>query len=420
MSVLLPEIDAAPWHRMFHAYGIATNTPGHLKALTANDPAAWSAAVKHLFSAEIHQGTPWPSTATTAVCVARLLAEGHIADPETQASVLHFLRAVAEAGDLGADADAARARAYPDDDSAIADWLERYLAVGDDDESLWSDETDIADLLIVRAAVDCHDAMPVLLPHVLTLTDSPDPRVRSAAYSAAAILTRHPDTVTWCEPLAAAWSERARVGVAEDVDERATLVMALGEIDAAPREFLTDPWLIVRGCAALAPALADDAAAHDVLADLIANPQAFDAGFARKPRQFPMWPRYQLIRAACERIDDEQRLIPGIGAITPGTNWFASQHDIEPYLHRLFPDGWPEIAHRTSGQRALARVIAHADDLWKPADGNRGAALARLRLPKERDAWLHLADTSKRPGSDTAEDAEDTVSDWGGGVRSRG
>lgn len=403
MSTLLSEIDAKPWHRMFHAYGVATNTPGHLKALAGSDADARSAAIEHLFSAEIHQGTPWPSTATTAVFVGRLLAEGLVADPTAQANLLNFLRVVAEAGDLGDGAAEARARAYPDDDSAINAWLDRYLATSDD-ESLWTDEMDTADLLMARAAVDCHDAMPLLLDPVLALTTSPEPRVRAAACGATAILTRHPDTAARRDELAAAWAEHART--TNDIDERAALVMALGEIDAAPHEFLTDPWLIVRGCAALAPALADDPAAHDVLADLIASPRAFDAGFTNTPPQFPMWPRYRLIQAACERIDDDQRLIAGIGGIAPAPGWFISGFEIEPYLSRFFAQGWPTLEQRTSGQRAMARLIAHADGLWKPTDGNRGVTLTRLGLPTDRDAWRHLADTPKQPGTYTADDIE--------------
>lgn len=403
MPALLTEIDAAPWHRMFHAYGVATNTPGHLRALAADDLMARSAALDHLLSAEIHQGTPWPSTATTAVLVARLLAERLVTDPATQVSLLSFLRAVAEAGDLGDGADEARARAYPHDDSAITAWLERYVAAGDDDESLWTDEMHTVDLLIARAAVDCHDAMPTLLSHVLALTETPEPRVRAAACGAAAILTRHPDTAAHREHLADAWTERARI--ADDIDERAALLMALGEIHAAPREFLTDPWLIVRGCAALAPALADDPHAHDVLADLITRPRAFDAGFTHTPPQFSMWPRYQLITAACERIPDEQRLIPGISAITPGSNWFTSGFEIEPYLRRLYPNGWPTLEQRTRAQRALARLIAHTDSLWNP-NGNRGATHIGLRLPTDRDAWLRLADTPHQPGAYSADDIE--------------
>lgn len=402
MSALLTDIDAAPWHRMFHAYGIATNTPGYLNALARDDPDARAAAIWHLFSVQIHQGTPWPSTATTALFTARLLAGGHVTEPETQVSLLNFLRAVAEASDLGFDADATRATAYPHDDRAINDWLERYLAAGDNDETLWTEEADTADLLLVRAAVDCYDAMPVMLNYILELCDAPEPRVYAAACSAAAILTRHPDITARRENLAPAWSERARA--TDDIDERAALVMALGEINAAPREFLTDPWLVVRGCAALAPALWDDPAAHDVLAELIAGPRAFDAGFARKPQQFPMHPRHRLIRAVCEQIDDEQLLIPGINAISHSTNWSASQGDIEPYLRRFFSNGWPELAQRTSGQRNLARLIAHADNLWRPADGNRSATLTRLRLPTDRDAWLHVANAPKQPGTYTADD----------------
>ena len=47
------EVD---WSDLVHAYGTATDTPGHLAALTSLDPSAFD----HLWGAVLHQGTIYP------------------------------------------------------------------------------------------------------------------------------------------------------------------------------------------------------------------------------------------------------------------------------------------------------------------------------------------------------------------------
>jgi len=124
------------------------------------------------------------------------------------------------------------------------------------------------------------------------------------------------------------------------VDERAALVLRLGELGAAPREFLADPWLVVRGCAALAPALAEDAAAHAVLVRIAESPRAFDAGFARVPPAFAGAPRCAVIEAACARVADAEALVDAVDALDVRRPW-GSGGDIAPFVERLFAGGWP-------------------------------------------------------------------------------
>jgi hypothetical protein len=63
----LPVIDSTDWSRLLHAYGFATDTPAHLRALLTDDPEARRQALNHLWGAIIHQGTAW--TATSKHCV---------------------------------------------------------------------------------------------------------------------------------------------------------------------------------------------------------------------------------------------------------------------------------------------------------------------------------------------------------------
>jgi hypothetical protein len=93
MGWMLEQID---WWSLRHAYGRATDTPAHLTALTAADPDARKAAIKHLYVAVLHQGFPESATAPATRVLTHLLAEDEIA-PEARDDVLAYLRAVANA-----------------------------------------------------------------------------------------------------------------------------------------------------------------------------------------------------------------------------------------------------------------------------------------------------------------------------------
>jgi len=55
-------IDEVNWKRLIHAYGLATDTPEHLRNLFCADAKLRSSAVFHLESAILHQGTLYPAT----------------------------------------------------------------------------------------------------------------------------------------------------------------------------------------------------------------------------------------------------------------------------------------------------------------------------------------------------------------------
>ncbi|WP_244235782.1 hypothetical protein [Micromonospora inaquosa] len=78
------------WGRLRHAYGWATDTPGHLAALEFGDAEARKAALGHLDAAVLHQGFPDTATAPAVRAVTALLADGR-AHPDTVESLLEFL-----------------------------------------------------------------------------------------------------------------------------------------------------------------------------------------------------------------------------------------------------------------------------------------------------------------------------------------
>ncbi|MDX2707705.1 hypothetical protein PV350_33380 [Streptomyces sp. PA03-6a] len=381
---ILAEIDGIAWDRFFHAYQVATDTPGHLKALLGDDEKAASTAADHLWSAILHQGTVWPATAPVARIAARMLAI-----PEMREGALTFLKDVAAAVDLADAVPELRARAYPavpESASAIDTWLARYLAEDEDGQvDLWTEDGETGDLVLTRAALDCYDALPDLFDPVAELLDDPDADVRTAAWAAAAPLLRHPATA----PRAAGLRGRleAQAHATGSVEARASLLLDLGELGGEPRAWLADPDPAVRTAAALAPALADDPHALDVLVDATRSPRAFDR-LSALPRFGGEPPRWTLVAVLCARVMDFAALYESAAAAVPLGFRLAPCPDLGPYLRVAFPEGLPEAP--TAQQSAFARDVAARDDLWDAVNGNRKITFARLGLPDDREAWQRL------------------------------
>src|SRR5262245_62712384 len=91
-------LENTDWSRLHHAYGRATDTPGHLRALLREDLESRQKAMSHLWSAIIHQGTPWTATGPAALVVAGFLSDERIDRGEPmRANLLSFLVSVAKA-----------------------------------------------------------------------------------------------------------------------------------------------------------------------------------------------------------------------------------------------------------------------------------------------------------------------------------
>ncbi|MBL8610195.1 MAG: hypothetical protein JNL38_22860, partial [Myxococcales bacterium] len=63
-------IDAIDWTALSHAYGDALDTPEHLRALSASDPAVRERARWHLSISVIHQGSHWEGAPEATRCIA--------------------------------------------------------------------------------------------------------------------------------------------------------------------------------------------------------------------------------------------------------------------------------------------------------------------------------------------------------------
>ncbi len=188
------EIDESAFSVLLHAYGKATDTPGHLQALLDGDEAARRKALNHLGYAVLHQGTPWPVTASAALVIGRILRDASITGPETAWLRRALLRWLAEFGDVAATP-------YQGDLVADADppgrdvrsEIARIVADSTDEDGPW--DRVVADRQRERAMwaqimLDCRRAATHLMDVALAGLTDPDAEVRASAADAVAMLAQ--------------------------------------------------------------------------------------------------------------------------------------------------------------------------------------------------------------------------------------
>ncbi|GAA1633612.1 hypothetical protein ACFQY4_16845 [Catellatospora bangladeshensis] len=377
-------IDNGQFATLLHAYGRADDTPAHLAALAERDPAGRSAALNHLWSAVLHQGTPWTATPPAAVAIAGLAGDPRLAgteDAELRAELIRFLAAVAEAGLVRKDLDELAPPAGFDVNAALA------AAFGaDDEEAIYGDEI-LGNAVYGRAIQGCRDVVPTLLTAATTALADPDPGVRAAATHAVGACGKVLDATRQGRLLE---QRLDTLAAAAGPDERAALVLAMGDLALEPRAYLDDPHPGVRACAALAPMLADDPAATAELLAALADPAATDTWFAHRPPQLRGRIRFALVQAVLERVHDADRLLPVALAIAPVASPYTVREDWGPLLRALFPAG--TTGELSPVQRRYLGALVQNADLWVPGDGTVGLEMRDAGLPYDRDACRRLVE----------------------------
>lgn len=91
-------LEDTDWDGLSHAYGPASDTPGHLRALVEGGPDERKAASSHLVSAIIHQGTIWPATHAATSVVLGMLRDAQDAVGPSRPDMIAFLVEVEEEG----------------------------------------------------------------------------------------------------------------------------------------------------------------------------------------------------------------------------------------------------------------------------------------------------------------------------------
>ncbi|WP_422742719.1 hypothetical protein ACN27B_30185 [Micromonospora sp. WMMD754] len=399
----------------FHAYGPSVDDEALLDALRqghdrSREPGEpfWRVPSSFLWSALYCGGRLTPATVGGVRYLVRTIGEPGFGgdDPALRQAAVWFLRDVAGVALAGVD----RAAASRRDEPEVRQWLAAYLR-GPRSVLEWTEADAPGEVLLAAARVDCFDLLPEVFAAIEPMLAASEPRLRISAASAAAMLSRHPDLVAHQPRLLAYHLAEC---VSDDPHHRASMLLGAGELDGAPREWLSDPHPGVRVCAALAPALADDSEATAVLlGEATKNPAVIDMQ-AFEGMVLTVLPHAAAVLAErlCRAIDDVDRLLPAAIASVPyGATYLdvGEEHQMqaalcEPYLRMVFPDGLPSAA--TPAQRRLAAALAQHDPAWgrdfrtlAPPDRYRAsrdaqaweATFSRLRLPNDRSSWLAVA-----------------------------
>ncbi|MFD5813967.1 hypothetical protein [Streptomyces sp. NPDC127038] len=273
-------MDEVDWSGLFHASGPAGDTPRRLAALLGDDAETLVDGYSHLWSETLRrEGKAWPATAPTALLVADLLDDPLLGsdDPSLPDAMLAYLYEVGVAADLGDSAAEIRAR-VEDRAPALRAWTVEYLSADAEGRARrWHDGTGLGELVLDQAALACFDLVPTLLQRTLPYLGSERVRRRTCAAAAVGALARHPSADAQRSELLVRLTSMAPA--ADYPYDLATTLIAIGHLGGDTRPWLTDPHAGVRACAALAPGLAGDDTAQQVLAELERSPQAFSESF---------------------------------------------------------------------------------------------------------------------------------------------
>lgn len=294
------------WWRLQHAYGRATDTPGHLHMLEFGDAAARKAALEHLDVAVLHQGLPDTATAPAVRVVTTLLLEGR-AHPDTVGSLLEFL------------GDAAR---------SVTD-----LAGND----YFAD--DLPDLADAVAA-----AYPVVRP---LLEASPPDR---AAYRATHLvaIAQLPALADEREELAALLPECA----GRDPGRQEPWVYCLGRLGVDVRDRLADPDPAVRLRAALIHE--EDPRSRELIRAALTEPPP--------PGLHPS----ELVAAAIRSAADFDEIATAACELARRDSWTGFDGSCGALVRFAFPEPYGERRPLTGTQRALLEALVANDDQGRP------------------------------------------------------
>ena len=370
----LAALELTDWSKLHHAYGRAGDTPGHLRALLTADSGARKKAMDHLWSAVIHQGTPWTVTGPAALVVAGVLWDPRIGEVQDalRAGLIAFLGAVAQVAEDG--------------NKSLEEFREmaRYdigpLLESEDEGAVYEDE-EAANSLYARSILECVDVAPELMNAMLSGLRDPDHRVRMEAVAGAARLYRIPSIAQGAEDFPVRLLSRAMQ--AGNLDERCTCILALGDLDCSPVQFLEDPSPAVRMCAALAPALIEDERAIGELIRLLKeHAKEIDAWFTDRPPQFQAHPRFTVVTRLAWHVKDFDRLVDAAIAAVGVAAKETVDRDWGPMLAAAFREGDGVV--RTRAQRRFLQALVDRKDLWDSKYGNPIMWFKKAGLPYDR------------------------------------
>ncbi|MGO4205284.1 hypothetical protein AB4Z09_26810 [Rhodococcus sp. TAF43] len=388
--------ETCAWARLFHAYGVAMDTPAHLEALAGADETAFSTAMEHLYSAVLHQGTIYPATAPAVAAVAQAVSfwSGD-ADRKTASARLpalaDFLDAagdsLTQAGELLED----EGEVVPPSDEEAREFFET-LASDDEEESEEAWESPVAGVLMTLAIPALRQQTNPVLEGLLQLMGSDAVTHKAGAVSALARWNGN-STALYQHRVAAALCSFA--DSATERDDRAAAVLALGTVGADVSGWLADADPAIRACAAMH--LPSSGQAAEELVRALTQPEEVDQWFEQKPSSFPMHVRFTLLNSLLLRETSFAAILPAAVAMAQLSTPYTADNDWGPLLRAAFPEvefvpgEYPPVPENIGApQRQFLAALVANEKLWGTNIGNAGLALMRVGLPYDRDAIMLL------------------------------
>lgn len=380
MLIGLAALEETDWTKLHHAYGRATDTPDHLRALLGENSEARKEALDHLWTAVIHQGTLYPATGPAARVIAGLLTDARIDHGESiRPNLLAFLAAVPQSLEMTQTDIAALERMAAFD-------IEPFLDAEDIYEEIFENEAAVNSFQ-ARATLACISVAPTLMDAMLQAASNGDAICRMHASMGAVKFAKIESLRHHAAQLELRLLSLARE--ASSSDERSTYVLALGELGCAPTAFLNDASPAVRMCAALAPSLStDERAIKELLTVLEAHAGDIDGWFVERPPQFSVRPRFKVVQRLIQEVRDFERLVEAAIAVARVTNKSSVNYEWGPLLSAAFPKRNGII--ETDAQCRYVRTLVENADLWDPRFGNASVYFKGLNLPYDREACARL------------------------------
>jgi hypothetical protein len=400
--IAMSDID---WGLFFHAYGVAEDTPGHLRHLASDDEVLRTAAFEHLHGAVIHQGTIYSVTPAAVRSVAGLLAEPAlrrlpVRGKPALSAALNFLSEVATSVDFADVAGAAPPEPSDDDVAELSRQLRDADAGGLGGEGLgWDSE--LIGVLMHRALLALRDLVGEVLAAVLPLLSDAEAEIWRVAVNTAAQWGALSPGDAGTPAIASLL--RQHLDTREGREERAGLVLALGKLGSDVSPWLDDPDEAVRACAAL---FVQGERANAELVSALTRPERIDTWFKHRLAAFPMRGRFALLAELVARKPQLEDILPAALALIAHSSTMTVDIEWGRILHMAFPEATaafkpgvspPPPTRLTSAQRAVVEALVANPALWDPRNGNASLAWKRVGLTNARaDVITFLSRTPTR------------------------
>lgn len=391
-------VEGLDWSRLFHAYGPATDTPGYLHELTGDDPAKQAKALDHLYGAVNHQYSCYPATSSAVRVVGGLLEHPSLrraiasGRESVLAGVLDFFDSVAYGAAMAAGGGAPTTTTLAWADLEVSsDDVEGYFdALAEGTGELFDDSP--VGRMWEWSSADLFAALAELVDAVMPFMDDGDPGVALRAVYVLTRVGRTPAASHRSVELADVFS--ARIAAADTRDERAALVVGVGELGGDTSRWLADADDAIRACGAVY--LPTEPAAAQCLLAVLSQPEDLKSWFAEPPwRHYGV--RERLIEGLLERELTFAEMLPAALAIAETADPYFPDQDWGLLLPKAFPDVVfepgvqpPPPRSLDDAQRAYLRALVNNDAIWEKTNGSARLARMRVGIPHTQAEVLAL------------------------------